>query len=62
MQIIKGWFLVILGGGLYIAEVISSINLPLAQRLGIQEKPETSDGLLQRSERYTAYCDLLTLV
>ncbi len=62
MQIILGWILIIFGGGLYLVQVISSINFPLAQRLGIQEKPETSDALLQRSERYTAYWDLLTLL
>ena len=49
-------------GGLYLAQVISFLNFPLAQRPGIQEKSETSDGLLQRSERYTAYWDLLTLL
>lgn len=62
MQIIIGWILIIFGGGLYLAQIISSINFPLAQRLGIQEKAETSDALLQRSERYTAYWDLLTLL
>ena len=62
MQILIGWILIIFGGGLYFAQVISSINFPLAQRLGIQEKPETSSTLLQRSERYTAYWDLLTLL
>ncbi len=62
MQQIIGWSLVILGGGLYIAQVISSANFSLAQSLGIQEKPETSDPLLQRAERYTAYWDLVTLI
>ena len=62
MQVVLGWILIIFGGGLYFAQIISSINFPLAQRLGIQEKPETSDTLLQRSERYTAYWDLLTLL
>lgn len=62
MQLIIGWILIIFGGGLYLAQIISSINFPLAQRLGIQEKPETSDPLLQRAERYTAYWDLLSLV
>jgi len=62
MQVIIGWILIIFGGGLYIAQIISTINFPLAQRLGIQEKAETSDSLLQRSERYTAYWDLITLM
>ena len=62
MQIALAWVLIIFGGGLYLAQIISSINFPLAQRLGIQEKAETSDMLLQRSERYTAYWDLLMLL
>ncbi len=61
MQALIGWILIIFGGTLYLAQIISSINFPLAQRLWIQEKSDTSDALLQRSERYTAYWDLLTL-
>jgi len=62
MQAFIGWILLILGSILYIAQIISSINFNLAQRLGIQESAEHSDLLLQRSERYTAYWDLLTLL
>jgi len=62
MQIVIGWILILFGGGLYLAQLISSINFSLAQRLGIQEKPETADILFQRSERYTAYWDLVTLL
>jgi len=62
MQIIIGWISIIFGGALYLAQVVSSINFPLAQRLGIQENAETSDILLIRAERYTAYWDLLTLL
>ena len=62
MQAIIGWVLIFFGGALYLAQIISSVNFPLAQHLGIQEKSETSDTLLQRSERYTAYWDLLTLL
>ena len=61
MQVVLGWILLIFGGALYLAQVISSVNFQLAQRLGIQEKPEETDSLLQRSERYTAYWDLVTL-
>ena len=53
--------MLILGGALYLAQIISSVNFELAQRMGIQEKPEETDALLQRSERYTAYWDLVTL-
>ena len=61
MQVVIGWGLLIMGGALYLAQVISSVNFQLAQRLGIQEKAEVTDPLLQRSERYTAYWDLVTL-
>ena len=62
VQITIGWVLLLFGGTLYVAQMISSFNFSLAQRLGIQEKAENADPLLQRSERYTAYWDLLTLV
>ena len=61
MQIYIGWILLILGGFLFLAQVISSVNFGLAQRLGIQESPEESDTLLQTAERYAAYWDLVTL-
>ncbi len=62
MQQLIGWVLIILGGSLYVAQVISSINFSLAQRLGLQEDPALSDPLLQRSEQYAAYWDLVTLI
>ncbi len=62
MQITLGWVMIIFGGGLYLAQLISSINFSFAQCIGIQEKAETSDPLLQRAERYTAYWDLFSLV
>ena len=61
MQTNIGWISLILGGLLYSAQIISSINFQLAQRWGIQEKPESTDLIVQRSERYTVYWDLLTL-
>ena len=61
VQTTIGWILLVLGGSLYIAQVISSIDFKLAQRLGIQENPEETDSLLQTAERYTAYWDLVTL-
>jgi hypothetical protein len=61
VQVAIGWGVLILGGALYLAQVISSVNFELAQRLGIQENPEDTDSILQRSERYTAYWDLVTL-
>ncbi|MEW8430786.1 MAG: hypothetical protein AB2615_13770, partial [Candidatus Thiodiazotropha sp.] len=62
MQVILGWLLIVFPGILYIGQVISSVDFPLAQRLGLQENPHAADPLLQRAERYTAYWDLLTLV
>lgn len=62
MQITIGWTLLLLGGLLYFAQVISSINFKLAQRLGIQESPKETDSILQTAERFTAYWDLVTLV
>lgn len=62
MQAVLEWVLLILSGALYLAQLVSSIDFPLAQRLGIQESAESSDPLLQRSERYVAYWDLLTLL
>ena len=62
MQMILGWFLIIFPGILFLGQLISSLNFELAQKLGLQEKPESTDKILQRAERYTAYWDLITLV
>ena len=61
MQTTIGWTLLLLGGFLYFAQVISSINFKLAQRLGIQESPKETDSILQTAERFTAFWDLVTL-
>ena len=61
MQLILGWLMIILPGILYVGQLISSVNFPLAQKLGLQENPAEADLLLQRAERYTAYWDLVTL-
>ncbi len=62
MQITIGWVLLLLGGFMFVAQLISSTNFALAQRLGIQESPEDTDPLVITAERYVAYWDLLTLV
>ena len=46
---------------LLLGQIISSINFPLAQKLGLQEKSGTADPLFLRAERYIAYWDLVTL-
>lgn len=61
MQIAMGYIVLFLGGLLYLAQLISSVNFELAQRLGIQEAPKETDSVLQTAERLTAYWDLLTL-
>lgn len=62
MQLLIGWLLIIFPGILYVGQLISSVNFPLAQKLGLQENPDEADLLLQRAEKYTAYWDLVTLV
>ncbi|NKB33662.1 MAG: hypothetical protein GKR91_11245 [Pseudomonadales bacterium] len=61
MQLLIGWLILILGGFLYLGQVISTTNFSLAQRLGLQESPDHSDPILQRAERYVAYWDLVVL-
>ncbi|MCW9023460.1 MAG: hypothetical protein OQK73_02145 [Gammaproteobacteria bacterium] len=62
MQSILGWILIIFPGALFLIQLVSSLNFPLAQKLGLQEKVQNADPLLIRSERYTAYWDLVSLV
>ncbi len=61
MQQLIGWLLIIFPGILFIGQIISSINFPLAQRIGLQEDPKETDALLQRAEKYVAYWDLVTM-
>ena len=61
MQTFLGWLLIVLPGFLYAGQIISTVNFPLAQKMGLQEDPFETDALLQRAERYAAYWDLVTL-
>ncbi len=61
MQIFLGWIALSLGGLLFVGQLVSSLNFGLAQKLGFQENPEFADAILQRSEQYTAYWDIVTL-
>lgn len=61
MQTILGWILIIFPGILLLGQIISSINFPLAQKLGVQEKSGSADPLFLRAERYAAYWDLVSL-
>ena len=61
MQSLLGWTILMLGGFLYLAQLISSINFELAQKLGIQEAPGETDTIVKTAEQYVAYWDLVTL-
>jgi len=61
MQLFIGWLLIVFPGILFVGQIISSVNFPLAQKLGLQEDPDEADPLLQRAELYAAYWDLVTL-
>ncbi len=46
---------------IYIGQVISVVNLPLARRLGLQEPAETIDAVYARDTAGTARWDLLAM-
>jgi hypothetical protein len=46
---------------LYLGQVVSVINLPLAQRLGLQEDSETIDSVYARDTAGTAMWDLVSM-
>ena len=46
---------------LYVGQVISVVNFPLAQRLGLQESPENADPLVRPVELWAARWDLVWL-
>ncbi len=62
MQIFLGILFATLPGLLVVGQFISVFNFPLAQRLGLQEKPDHVDPLLTRLEYNTAVWDLLSLI
>lgn len=45
----------------WLGQVISGLNYPLAQKLGLQEKDEGTDPLFRRAEANTARWDALVL-
>lgn len=61
MRIVLGIICVLFGGIGWVGQVISGINYPLAQRLGLQEKSEGTDRLFQRAEINAARWDSLVL-
>ena len=61
MTIALGVLSVAIIGFLYAGQVVSVTNLGLAQRLGLQERPEHTDPLFTSLETWTARWDLVTL-
>ena len=61
LQDIVGWAWTTIGTLLYVGQVISTFNFPLAQRLGLQEKPENTEPLVARLELMAARWDILWL-
>jgi hypothetical protein len=60
MQVVAGVVFVLLWV-IYAGQLVSVVNLPLAQRLGFQEKPENVDALYRRDTSGTARWDLLSM-
>ncbi len=58
---IGGGILFLLMWVVYLGQVVSVINLPLAQRLGLQEQPDTVDPVYARDAAGTARWDLLSM-
>ena len=62
MQLMSGWILVVIPGLLLGGQLVSVVNFPIAQKLGRQEKADTPDPLKLRSELFSVYRDLVSLV
>ena len=45
----------------YFGQLLSAVHLPLAQRLGLQERPDTIDSVYARDAAGTARWDLLSM-
>jgi hypothetical protein len=61
MLIATGIIALVLGLTGFIGQAISSVNFPLAQRLGLQEKDDETEPLFRRLELNTAQWDLFVL-
>jgi len=61
LEYIIGIAWVTAGTLLYAGQFISTVNFPLARRLGLQEHPETADPMSSRLELMTARWDLVLL-
>lgn len=61
LQYIVGIAWITAGTLLYAGQLISVVNFPLAQRLGLQENAEAADPLSSRLELMTARWDIVLL-
>ena len=61
MRIVLGIICILFGGFGWSGQLLSGINYPLAQKLGLQEKSEGTDPLFQRLEINSARWDSLVL-
>lgn len=61
MRIILGIICLLFGGIGWLGQLISGINFPLAQRLGLQEKSEGADSLYLQAELKAARWDSFVL-
>ena len=61
MRLVLGIICVLFGGIAWAGQLISGINYPLAQRLGLQEKSEGTDPLHRRAETNAARWDSFLL-
>jgi len=62
MQQLFGWIFLFVPGLLVAGQLVSVVNFPLAQRLGLQEKAGASDPMKLRAELYAARWDLVVLI
>ena len=61
IQTIVGLAWVAIGTLLYAGQFVSAVNFPLAQRLGLQEKSESTDPLIGKLELMAARWDVVCL-
>lgn len=61
MTTVLGIICVLFGGFSWLAQLVSAVNFPLAQRLGLQEKSEGTDALYQQAELNSARWDVAVL-
>ena len=61
MTTVLGIICVLFGGFSWLAQLVSALNFPLAQRLGLQEKTTGTDAVYQQAELSAARWDAAVL-